>query len=282
MLGAVFGNHSARGWIFVMHPIVNIAVRAARRAGDIIMRSADRIDTVSVVTKGKNDFASDVDKRAEAEIIKIIRKAYPGHGILAEESGGDSSADTLWIIDPLDGTTNYLHGLPHYAVSIAMQHRGKLEHAVVYDPVRQELFTASRGAGAQLNERRIRVAPAKDLSGTLLGTGFPFRSEQHIDAYLGMFKALFQHAADIRRPGSAALDLAYVAAGRLDGFWEIGLSKWDIAGGALLVREAGGLVGDFAGGENFMESGNLVAANPRVFKEILRTIRPHLTPDLQK
>ncbi len=282
MLGAVFGNHSTRSWIFVMHPIVNIAVRAARRAGDIIMRSADRIDTVSIVTKGKNDFASDVDKRAEAEIIKIIRKAYPNHGILAEESGGDSSADTLWIIDPLDGTTNYLHGLPHYAVSIAMQHRGKLEHAVVYDPVRQELFTASRGAGAQLNERRIRVAPAKDLSGTLLGTGFPFRSEQHIDAYLGMFKALFQHAADIRRPGSAALDLAYVAAGRLDGFWEIGLSKWDIAGGALLVREAGGLVGDFAGGENFMESGNLVAANPRIFKEILQTIRPHLTPDLQK
>jgi myo-inositol-1(or 4)-monophosphatase len=265
-----------------MHPIVNIAVRAARRAGEIITRSADRIDTVSVATKGKNDFVSDIDKRAEAEIIKIIRKAYPDHGILAEESGGDSSADTLWIIDPLDGTTNYLHGLPHYAVSIALQHHGKLEHAVVYDPVRQELFTASRGAGAQLNERRIRVGPAKDLAGTLLGTGFPFRSESHIDPYLGTFKALFQQAADIRRPGSAALDLAYVAAGRLDGFWEIGLSKWDIAGGALLIREAGGLVGDFAGGENFMESGNLVAANPRVFKEILKTIRPHLTPELLK
>lgn len=264
-----------------MHPIVNIAVRAARRAGDIIIRSADRIDSLNIVKKGKNDFVSDIDRRAEAEIIKIIRKAYPDHGILAEESGGDAAAETLWIIDPLDGTTNYLHGLPQYAVSIAMQHRGRLEHAVIYDPVRQELFTASRGAGAQLNDKRIRVSPANELTATLLGTGFPFRSEQHIDAYLGMFKALLQKAADIRRPGSAALDLAYVAAGRLDGFWEIGLGQWDMAAGALLVREAGGLVGDFGGGERFMESGNLVAANPRVFKEILQTIRPHLTAALQ-
>ena len=232
-----------------MHPIINIAVRAARRAGDVIIRSIDRLDTLNVTAKGKNDFVSDVDVRAESEIINVIRKAYPNHGFLAEEGGGDAGGEYLWIIDPLDGTTNYLHGLPQYAVSIALQQHGKLEHAVIYDPIRQELFTASRGQGAQLNDRRLRVSRAKGLEGTLIGTGFPFRAEQHIDAYLGTFKALFQKAADIRRPGSAALDLAYVAAGRLDGFWEIGLSPWDMAAGALLIREAGGLVSDFGGGE---------------------------------
>jgi myo-inositol-1(or 4)-monophosphatase len=263
-----------------MHPMVNIAVRAARSAGNIIVRSLDRLDTVAVHSKDRNDYVTEVDRQAEQEIIAVLRKAYPGHGILAEESGVHDGDEYQWIIDPLDGTTNFLHGFPQFSVSIALRQRGRLEHAVVYDPLGQELYTATRGSGALLNDRRIRVSTRRSLDGALLGTGFPYRDQQHLDAYLGMFRALLPKTAGIRRAGSAALDLAYVAAGRLDGFWEIGLAEWDMAAGVLLIQEAGGLCGDLAAGHDFMRSGNLVAGNPKVFADILRTIRPHLTPEL--
>ncbi len=263
-----------------MHPMVNIAVRAARSAGNIITRYMDRLDTLTVETKGRNDFVSEVDRMAEQEIIAVLRKAYPDHAILGEETGLTEGDEYQWIIDPLDGTTNFLHGVPHFAVSIALRVRGRLEVGVVYDPVRQELWTAHRGGGATLEGRRIRVSKLPDLEGALLGTGFPHKAQQHMDAYLNMFKALAKHAADIRRPGAAALDLAYVAAGRLDGFWEIGLQPWDMAAGLLLIQEAGGVVGDFTGGPNHFKSGNVVAGNPRIFAQIIREIRPHCTPDL--
>lgn len=264
-----------------MHPMLNIAVRAARAAGDVIVRHVDRLDELTVASKDRNDYVSEVDRRAEEAIIRILRKAYPDHAILAEESG-EHAADSeyRWIIDPLDGTTNFLHGFPQFAVSIALSHKGRLEQGVVYDPLRQELFTASRGEGAQLNNRRIRVAQRSSLEGALLGTGFPFKHHDHLDAYLGMFRDLLLETSGIRRPGSAALDLAYVAAGRLDGFWEIGLNVWDMAAGALLIREAGGIVGDFQGGDNYLRSGNIVGGNPRMFALLVKKIRPHLTPAL--
>ena len=260
-----------------MHPMLNIAVRAARNAGDIIIRHLNRIDQLTISSKDRNDFVSEVDREAENEIIAVIHKAYPDHGVLAEESGRHKGNDEyLWIIDPLDGTTNFLHGYPQFAVSIALQHKGKLEQAVIYDPMRQELFTASRGGGAFLDNRRIRVSNQSGLEGALLGTGFPYKDMRHLDAYMESFKALIVDAAGIRRPGSAALDLAYVAAGRFDGFWEVGLNVWDIAAGVLLVREAGGLVGDFEGGHDFLESGNIIAAAPKLFPAMLRKIHPHL------
>ncbi|MBI3344385.1 MAG: inositol-1-monophosphatase [Gammaproteobacteria bacterium] len=265
-----------------MHPLLNIAVRAARTAGNTIARAAERLDSYGVSLKGKNDYVSEVDLLAEQDIVKVIRKAYPSHAILAEESGAHAGDDYQWIIDPLDGTTNFLHGFPQFAVSIAVQHKGELEHAVVYDPLRQELYTASRGAGAQLNDRRLRVTKAKTLDGTLLGTGFPFRKTEHLDAYLHMFKELTLLTAGIRRAGSAALDLAYVAAGRLDGFWEIGLAPWDMAAGALLITEAGGMVGDFGGGQDFLTTGNIVGGSPRVYKALLKTLHPYLTAGLEK
>lgn len=259
-----------------MHPMLNIAVRAARSAGNVITRYLGRLDTLSITSKQRNDFVSEVDHLAEQEIISVLRKAYPGHGILAEESGSQGrDEEYVWVIDPLDGTTNFLHGFPQFAVSIALKHRGRLDQGVIYDPVRQELFTASKGAGAQLNNKRIRVTGRKGLDGALLGTGFPFRQQQHLDAYLNMFRALFTDTAGIRRAGSAALDLAYVAAGRLDGFWEIGLSEWDMAAGVLMIREAGGLVTDFGGGEDYLETGNVVAASPKLHHIMLQTIAPH-------
>ncbi len=264
-----------------MHPLLNIAVRAARSAGNIISRSVERIDTLTIDTKAQNDFVTEVDRLAEREIIKVIHDAYPDHGILAEESGLQQGDDYQWIIDPLDGTTNFLHGFPQFAVSIAVRHKGRIEHAVVYDPMRQELFTASRGAGAQLDGRRIRVSRRKGLDGALIGTGFPFKQKHHLDTYLATFKALFVRTAGIRRPGAAALDLAYLAAGRLDGFWEIGLSPWDMAAGSLLIREAGGLVGDFSGGDRYLETGNIVGGNAKLFHAILQTIQPHLPPELK-
>ena len=265
-----------------MHPMLNVAINAARKAGNIIGRSLEHVDVLEVATKSKNDFVSEVDRRAEQAIIETLHKAYPHHGILAEESGSHAGDDYEWVIDPLDGTTNFIHGFPQFAVSIALRHKGRLEQGVVYDPISQELYTASRGGGAQLNGRRIRVSKRRGLEGALLGTGFPFKQQQHLDAYLGTFKALFTDTAGIRRAGAASLDLAYVAAGRLDGFWEIGLSPWDMAAGVLLVQEAGGLVGDFAGGHDFLQTGNVVTGNPKVFKAILQNIRPHLTPALQK
>lgn len=263
-----------------MHPMLNIAVRAARSAGNIITRSMARLDSLTIQVKDRNDFVSEVDREAEDEIIGILRKAYPNHAILAEESGLTSGDDFQWIIDPLDGTTNFLHGFPQFAVSIALRHQGRMQVAVVYDPLSQDLYTATRGAGATLNDRRIRVSNRHSLDGALLGTGFPFRAQQHLDTYLDMFRALFPQSAGIRRAGAAALDLAYVAAGRLDGFWEIGLSPWDMAAGLLLIQEAGGLSSDFSGGHNHLEHGNLVAGNPKVFAEILKTIRPHVTSEL--
>ncbi|MEK7323042.1 MAG: inositol-1-monophosphatase [Pseudomonadota bacterium] len=264
-----------------MQPLLNIAVSAARKAGNIIVRSMDRIDSLQVDTKSHNDFVSEVDHRAEQEIIHTIRKAYPHHAVLAEESGEQGDSEYTWVIDPLDGTTNFLHGFPQYAVSIGLRHKGRFEVAVVYDPVRPELFTAIRGGGAQLEGRRIRISKARGLEGSLLGTGFPFKDQTHVDAYLGMFKAVLPQAAGIRRAGSAALDLAYVAAGRLDGFWEIGLQPWDMAAGILLIKEAGGMVGDFRGGDQYYETGNLVTGNAKVYAALLQAFAPYVSPALQ-
>ncbi|MFP5505901.1 MAG: inositol-1-monophosphatase [Gammaproteobacteria bacterium] len=263
-----------------MHPMLNIATRAARAAGDLIVRSLDRVDQLSITSKDRNDYVSEVDRQAEDVIIRTLRKAYPQHAILAEESGSQGDGDFQWVIDPLDGTTNFLHGFPQFAVSIALLHKGRLEQGVVYDPLRQEMFTATRGAGAMLNNRRLRVSPRPGLGGALLGTGFPYKVHDHLDAYLAMLKEFIKETAGVRRPGSAALDLAYVAAGRLDGFWEIGLNTWDLAAGALLIQEAGGIVGDFTGGPNFLKSGNIVAGNAKIFAAMIKTIRPHLPPEL--
>ena len=272
-----------------MHaPQVNIALRAARQAGNLIRRAAESSDPVSVTKKGMNDFVTEVDRAAEARIIDVIRKAYPDHSILAEESGmlegsGDGK-DYQWIIDPLDGTTNFIHGFPQYCVSIALKFKGKIEHAVVYDPNRDEEFTASRGRGAALNGRRIRCTNRAGLDGCLIGTGFPFRKDQapHMDAYLGMFADIAASTAGLRRPGSAALDLAWLAAGRLDGFFEFGLAEWDMAAGVLLITEAGGLVGDLSGGHKYLESGGIVAGSPKVFKGLLQKIKPHLNDSLKR
>jgi myo-inositol-1(or 4)-monophosphatase len=259
-----------------LHPIVNIAVAATKRAEKIIMGACDKLDRLEIVSKGENDFATEVDKAAEVAIIDTIRHAYPSHGIIAEETGTHSGSDTVWIIDPIDGTRNFMHGFPHFCISIAVQVKGRLEHGVIYDPLRNELFTASRGEGAQLDGRRLRVAARQNLSEALIGTGFPFRNKKLLTTYLKTFEAIFTQCAGVRRTGSAALDLAYVASGRLDGFWEFGLNSWDIAAGVVLIQEAGGLVSDFAGSENFLDSGNIVAGNPRIFKQILQTLASSL------
>ena len=260
--------------------MLNIATRAARSAGRVLLRYFERTDRVAVDTKSRNDFVTDVDRAAEAAIIQELRARFPDHAILAEESGRHPGGDFEWIIDPLDGTTNYLHGFPQFSVSIALKYRGRLEQAVVYDPLREELFTASRGQGAQLNDRKLRVSNRTGLEGALIGTGFPYRDQAHVDAYLGMLKALLRDTAGIRRPGSAALDVAYVAAGRLDGFWELGLAQWDFAAGALLVTEAGGKVSDLAGGDRHLETGNLIAGGLKVHGAILAKVRPFLSDDL--
>lgn len=263
-----------------MQPMLNIALRAARKAGDIIAQASERLDRVKVEEKGCNDFVTDVDRQAEREIVYHLKKAFPDHGILGEESGeaGNADSDYQWVIDPLDGTTNFIHGIPHFAVSIACLYKGTVEHAVILDPIRREEFIASRGRGAQLNERRIRVAALPNLDGALIGTGIPYKSrnEENIPAYTASLEAVTRQTAGIRRAGAASLDLAYVAAGRLDGFWEIGLHQWDIAAGVLLIREAGGLISDFQGGNRYMETGNIVAANPKCLKQLLQTIQPHL------
>jgi myo-inositol-1(or 4)-monophosphatase len=263
-----------------MNPMVTIAVRAAREAGRIITRNFNRIDRLTVADKGRNDFVSEVDRNAEAAIIEILRDKYPQHAILAEESGSQSGNEFEWIIDPLDGTTNFLRGLPQFAVAIALKHKGRLEIGVIYDPLKEEMFTASRGEGALLNDRKIRVSSRKSLQGALLGTGIHYRDLRFMDNYLGMMKDLIKDTAGIRRPGSAALDFAYVAAGRTDGFWELGLSAWDMAAGALLVREAGGMVTDIGGGERFLETGNVIAGSIKVHNAMLRRIRSHLDDKL--
>ncbi len=278
-----------------MQPMLNIALRAARKAGEIIMQATDRLDQIAVESKGINDYVTEIDKKAEKEIIYQLTKAYPDSSIHAEESGisqahnsgtdrgisnpeSNTGRDYTWVIDPLDGTTNFIRGIPHFAVSIGCVFRGRLEHAVIVDPVRHEEFTASRGKGAQLNGRRLRVTKRKGLEGAVLATGIPYqnRQQEHLQNYMDTLSALTAQTAGIRRAGSAALDLAYVASGRLDGFWEIGLREWDIAAGALLLIEAGGLISDFNGGHDYLKNGNIVCGNPKVFKSMLQIIQPKL------
>ncbi len=266
-----------------MHPMLNTAIKASRTAGNLILRNVSRVDSLTISTKQQHDFVTEVDRQAEQEIIKILHRAYPDHGFIAEESGQqNANAEHVWIIDPLDGTTNFLHGIPQFAVSIALQKHGELDQAVIYDPIKNELFTASKGSGAQLENKRIRVSKQIKLTGALLGTGFPLRNKEYLDPYLKMFKDLFQDSSGIRSAGSAALDLAYVAAGRLDGFWEFGLKPWDMAAGVLLIKEAGGIVCDFHGKHEYMKTGNIVTGTPKICAAIQKTIQPYLPESLQK
>jgi myo-inositol-1(or 4)-monophosphatase len=259
-----------------MHGMLNIAIRAARRAGEIMIRQMNRLDTLEVAEKGRNDFVTRVDQMSEEAIIEVIRDHYPDHAILAEESGSSGEHAVQWIIDPLDGTTNYMHGFPVFSVSIAVRENGELEHGVVYDPLRQEIFCASRGQGAQLDGRKIRVSKQASLKGALIATGFPYRtSEKHMDQYLGMLRSVMIETAGVRRPGSAALDLCYLAAGRVDGFWELDLKIWDVAAGALIIREAGGRVSDFRGTDGFLETGNIVGGTPKVYAALSKLLAPH-------
>jgi myo-inositol-1(or 4)-monophosphatase len=260
-----------------MHPMLTTAIKAARRAGNVINRGARDLDRLTVTAKGPKDFVSEIDHAAEAAIVETLHAAYPDHAILAEEgTGRDRNADAeyVWIIDPLDGTTNFLHGFPQYCVSIALSHKGVVTQGVIYDPVRNDLFTASRGRGAFLNDRRIRVSRRQHLRECLIGTGFPFRDGAHLDTYMSMMKTMTEQAAGLRRPGAAALDLAYVAAGYYDGFFEIGLNAWDVAAGSLLVLEAGGLIGDLSGEGDYIYGGQVVAATPRIFPQMLAMLGP--------
>jgi myo-inositol-1(or 4)-monophosphatase len=264
-----------------MHPALNIMVKAARRASQIINRASQDVEHLQIAVKQQRDFVTEVDKAAESAIIEILREAYPDYAILAEESGAsagkDGGSEYQWIIDPLDGTTNFIHGFPQYAISIALAHRGQLMLGLVYDTLRNEMFTAGRGGGAFLNDRRIRVSKCLRLENSLIGTGFPFKVFDHIDAYMGIFRELTGKTSGIRRPGAASLDLAYVACGRLDAFWEFGLCPWDMAAGCLLILEAGGLVGDLSGGEDYMKSGHLVAGTPKIFTQLLQIAKKHGT-----
>jgi len=262
-----------------MHPMLNTAIKAARRGATIINRASFDLDRIVPTEKQHNDFVSEVDKAAEAAIIETLISAYPSHAVLAEESGSSKNltetSEFVWIIDPLDGTTNFLHGFPQYCVSIALQHNGVLTQAVIFDPTRNELFAATKGAGAFLNDKRIRVTKRDKLADALIGTGFPFRSELEIDNYIPMFKAMSGKCQGLRRPGSAALDLAYVAAGRLDGFFEKGLKPWDIAAGALIVTEAGGITGTFAGESDYLHKGDIISGSPKIFSQMLNVLKPY-------
>jgi myo-inositol-1(or 4)-monophosphatase len=261
-----------------LHPMINVAVKAARAAGSIINRAALDIESVRVSQKNANDFVTEVDHAAEQVIIETLLTAYPGHGIWAEESGSEHGAkdsEFVWIIDPLDGTTNFIHGLPVYCVSIALAVKGKVEQAVVYDPTRNDLFTATKGRGAYLNDRRLRVSKRLRLSESLISTGFPFRPGDNFESYLAMMGEVMQRTAGLRRPGAAALDLAYVAAGYTEGFFELGLQPWDVAAGSLLVTEAGGLVGNFTGEANFLELGECLAGSPKVYGQLVSILGKH-------
>jgi myo-inositol-1(or 4)-monophosphatase len=264
-----------------MHPMLNIAVKAARRAGTIINRATQNLDLLTVQRKGEHDYVSEVDKMAEQAIVETLLEAYPDHAILAEEGGAQGDSEYVWIIDPLDGTTNFLHGFPQFAVSIGLQHKGVLSQAVIFDPTRNELYTATRGSGAFLNDRRLRVSKQIRLEDALIGTGFPYSDFSFMEAYMKMFMELMPKTAGLRRPGAASLDLAYVAAGRYDGFWEAGLKRWDMAAGVLLIQESGGLVTDFDGGENYMATGNVIGGNPKIFSQLLQVIQPHMTERLR-
>ncbi|WP_208293509.1 inositol-1-monophosphatase [Zophobihabitans entericus] len=266
------------------HPMLNIAIRAARKAGNLIIKAYENPTSVSVDAKGTNDFATNVDRAAEGLIVETIKRSYPDHTIIGEESGlaKGKDAEIQWIIDPIDGTTNFIKGIPHFSVSIAVRIKDRTEVAVVYDPMRNELYTATRGQGAQLNGYRIRCGNAKDLTGTIIATAFPYKLRNHTESYFNVLQKVFAKCADFRRSGSAALDLCYVAAGRFDGFFEIGLQPWDIAAGELILREAGGVMTDFAGGHNYMVSGNTVAANPKVLKDLITTMQSELSDSLKK
>ena len=255
-----------------MHPMLHTAVRSVREGGRVILMYFDQLDRLEYSSKGRNDYVSQADVEAERAVLDVLTRAYPDHGIIAEESGEREGSEYTWVIDPLDGTTNFLHGFPMFAVSVAVKRAGVLEHGVVYDPLHDEMFTASRGEGAQLNGKRLRVSTTRQLAPSLLGTGFPFRDLGIIEPWMRSFQSLLPKTSGIRRAGAAALDLAYVAAGRLDGFWEFGLKPWDMAAGALLIREAGGLVADVSGGQDFLENGNLVAANPLIFEEFRKIV----------
>ncbi|HEX5960919.1 MAG TPA: inositol monophosphatase family protein [Rhodanobacteraceae bacterium] len=265
-------------------PAVTVAIRAARAAGSVILRYMNRLDSVAVVEKHHLDFVSEVDRQAETEIVRELRRAYPDHAILGEETGasGKAGARFTWAVDPLDGTHNYLRGIPHFAVSIAQLDRGEPVHAVILDPIRNEIYSASKGDGAFLNDHRIRVGKRETLDGAMLATGFPYRERRHLDAQLGMTREVLKHAEDIRRTGSAALDLAWAASGRLDGYFETGLKVWDMAAGCLLVREAGGRYCDLTGRDGLPGSGNLVAANHMLAGQIVATIAPALSSDLKR
>lgn len=267
-----------------MHPMLNIALRAARKAGNLIAKNYETPDAVEATQKGSNDFVTNVDKDAERLIIEVIRKSYPKHTIITEESGELAGEDqnVQWVIDPLAGTTNFIKRLPHFSVSIAVRIKGRTEVAVVYDPMRNELFSAVRGQGAQLNDYRLRGSNARDLDSTVMAIGFPFKVKQHTTSYINIVGKLFTQCADFRRTGSSALDLAYVAAGRVDGFFEIGLKPWDFAAGVLLARESGSIVCDFTGGHNYLMTGNIVAGNPRVVKAMLATMRDDLSDALKR
>jgi myo-inositol-1(or 4)-monophosphatase len=264
-----------------MHPFLNIANTAAREAGKLILKGYDRLAYLDIREKSPNDFVSEIDFASEQYLIQSIKSAYPDHGILAEESGcDDENAFYQWIIDPLDGTTNFIRGIPHFCISIAIKIEGKIEHGLIYDPIREEVYTASRGRGAQLNNKRLRVSRQQQLERAIVSTDIAFSATAENNPKL--FNAVQARYANIRCTGSAALDLAYVAAGRLDAYWETGLNIWDIAAGALLVREAGGLVSDFVGGENYLNSGNIIAGTPKVYKELAQTLAPHIPDEWKK
>jgi myo-inositol-1(or 4)-monophosphatase len=262
-----------------MHPMLNTAVKAARRGAAVISRASFDIDRIKVTEKQQNDFVTEVDQAAEQAIIEILLKAYPDHAILAEESGASANLhdenENVWIIDPLDGTTNFIHGFPQYCVSIALQQRGVITQAVVYDPCRNDLFTATKGSGAFLNEKRLRVTKRDKIADALIGTGFAARDMRKLDEYLKMFRVMTEKCQGLRRPGAAALDLAYVAAGYLDGFFEKGLQPWDIAAGSLLITEAGGIVGNFSGESDYLYKGDVIAATPKVFSQMINALSPY-------
>ena len=260
-----------------MHAMLNAAVMAARRGGDILIRNLNKLEKLNVEKKGRNDFVSDADLAAEKAVIDVIMKHHPDHAILAEESGQRGESDTVWIIDPLDGTTNFLHGFPVFCVSVAVAHKGRLEHGVVYDPLRQEMFTASRGQGAQLEGHKIRVSGRVDLERALVGTGFPYReSNEAFDPYINMLVNAMQNTTGIRRIGAAALDLCYVAAGRLDAFWETGLKPWDLAAGTLIIRESGGLISGLDGSEDFMDTGHVLCGSPKIYTGLAKLFAPDI------
>lgn len=261
-----------------LHPMLNIAIKAARTAGSLINRASLDLESLKVSTKGPNDFVTEVDAACEQAIIDTLLQAYPQHGIHGEETGrvhGNSQSDYIWIIDPLDGTTNFLHGLPIYCTSIALAFKGQVQQAVVYDPNRNDLFYASKGKGAFLNDKRLRVSKRIRLSDSLIGTGFPFRSGDAFDEYMTVFAQVMKACAGLRRPGAAALDLAYVAAGYYDGFFEKNLNAWDVAAGSLLVTEAGGLVGNFTGEADFLDQREIIAGTPKVYGQLVNLLTPY-------